>query len=332
MTAARPDDCGRDSVPAAGTQSRPHSPWGQIAAIASGQHGLVTTKQVLSVMSMRTLRREIDRGRLVPYRHGLYLDAGVPRTEWQPLMAACLAGGPFVAASHRSAAILWEMPGVARPPEPEITIFGDGSLRLTEVVQHRSDLCHPSDLASVRGIPCTSAARTILDLGRYVSQYVLIRAMDSAKRRRLCTYEDVAACLDRIGGPGRHGTRWLQAALPRRLAREIDAGDSGLEVKVQEALWRRGLPPFVLQHPVTCGRRIFLIDIAWPNRRVGIEVKGDVHLDPTVADNDADRENLLRDAGWRVYEARPTTDLAALAGQVQRAMATPITKRPKSTR
>jgi very-short-patch-repair endonuclease len=320
MTAARlPDptgECGRDLVPGGGTQSRPHSPWEQIAAIASTQQGLVSTKQVLSAISMRTLRRDIDRGRLVPYRHGLYLLAGVPRTEWQPLMAACLAGGPFVAASHRSAAILYELPGVARPPEPEVTVFGDGSLRLADVVRHRSDLCHPDDLSSVRGIPCTSAARTILDLGRYVTEYVLLRAMDSAKRRRLCTYEDVAACLDRIGGPGRHGTRWLQAALPRRLAREVDAGDSGLEVKVQEAMWRNRLPPFVLQHPVECGRRIFFIDIAWPEAKVGIEVKGDVHLDPAVADNDADRENLLTQAGWWIYDARPSTDLDQLARQI----------------
>src|SRR4029079_10037426 len=99
-----------------------------------------------------------------------------------------------------------------------------------------------TDKAVVKGIPCTSPARTLLDLGRYVSEYVLIRAMDSAKRRRLCTYEDVAECLDRIGGRGRHGTRWLQAALPRRLAREISAGDSGLEVRMQQALWRGGGP------------------------------------------------------------------------------------------
>jgi very-short-patch-repair endonuclease len=252
----------------------------------------------------------------MPFRYGVYLLAGVPRTEWQPLMAACLAGGPFVVASHRSAAVLHELPGVARPPEPEVTVFGDGSLRLTDVVRHRSDLCHPADLSSARGIPCTSPARTILDIGRYVSEHVLIRAMDSARRRRLCTYEDIAACLDRIGGPGRRGTRWLQAALPRRLAREIGAGDSGLEVKVQEALWRAGVPPFVLQHPVVCGAHVYLIDIAWPDANVGVEVKGDVHLDPAVAENDAERENLLTDAGWTIYEARPATNMYRLARQV----------------
>lgn len=254
--------------------------------------------------------------RLIPYRYGVYLLAGVPRTEWQPLMAACLAGGPFVAASHRSAALLHELPGVARPPGPEITVFGDGSLRLTGVVRHRSDLCHPVDLSSVRQIPTTSAARTLLDIGRYVSEYVLIRALDSAKRRRLCTYEEVAACLDRIGGPGRRGTRWLQAALPRRLAREIDAGDSGFEVRVATAMTVHRLPPFVQQHQVVCGTRVFLVDIAWPDARVGIEVKGAVHLDPAVADNDADRDNLLTAAGWTILDARPSTNLSALARQV----------------
>lgn len=307
---------GRETVPGVGTVSRPQSAWEQIAAFASAQHGLATTQQVLSVVSLRTLRREINRGRLIPFRHGVYLMAGVPRTEWQPLMAACLAGGPFVAASHRSAAILYELPGVARPPHPEITTYGDASRELSDVVNHRSERVDEIDLTTVRGIPCTSPARTLLDLGRYVSEYVLIRAMDSAKRRRLCTYEDVAECVDRIGGPGRLGTRWLQASLPRRLAREIGAGDSGLEVRVQEALWRSNVPPFVLQHEVVIDGVISLIDIAWPERLVGIEVKGDVHLDPTVADNDAERENRLTTAGWTIYEARPTTDLAKLVRQV----------------
>ena len=318
-------------------------------ARAEAQHGLVTTKQALEAMSLRSLRRAIDRGLLIPFRYGVHLVAGVPRTEWQPLTAACLAVGPFVAASHRSAALLHEFPAIARPPDPEITVYGADSRRLTHVVGHRSDFLDPADQCRVRNIPATSPARTIVDMGRYVTSYLQVRMMDHAKRRRLCTYEDVAACLDRIGGRGRPGSGRLRIAVDRRIAKGFDPGDSGLEATVIAALHRRKVPPFVQQHQVVCGRHVYLIDIAWPDALVGIEVKGDVHLDPSVADNDADRENQLTAAGWRIFEARPTTDLRRLVDQVlgaiqrqqlalfrtrdgQRAMATPMTKRPKRMR
>jgi very-short-patch-repair endonuclease len=285
-------------------------------ARAAEQHGLVTTKQALEDMSLRSLRREIDRGLLIPFRYGVHLVAGVPRTEWQPLMAACLAVGPFVAASHRSAALLHEFPAIARPPDPEITVYGADSRRLDHVVGHRSDFLDPADQCRVRNIPCTSAARTIVDMGRYVTTFLQVRMMDHAKRRRLCGYEDVAECLERIGGRGRPGSGRLRLAVDRRIARGFDPGDTELELTVIAALQRRKVPPFVQQHQVVCGSHVYLIDIAWPNACVGIEVKGDIHLDPSVADNDAERENLLTAAGWRIFEARRTTNLPRLIDQV----------------
>ena len=321
MTAARHPDPARlgcDMAPPAGAIS--HRGWHRLADLAAEQHGLVTTGQAEEALSPRSLDRATARGHLIPYRYGVYLMAGAPRTEFQPIMAACLAGGPFVAASHRSAAILHEFPGIARPPDPEITIFGHCSRRLDEVVPHRSDFLDPRDLCAVRNIPTTSAARTIVDMGRYVTTFLQVRMLDHAKRRRLCTYEDVAECLLRIGGRGRPGSGRLLKAVERRIATGFDPGDSDLEAKVVAALRRHRLPAFVQQHQVVCGLRVFLIDIAWPEAQVGVEVKGDVHLDPSVADNDADRENLLRDAGWIIYDARPQTDLSVLAGQVRGAI------------
>jgi very-short-patch-repair endonuclease len=292
-----------------------------VAAIAATQHGLVTGKQVLGAVGRDTRRKWVNAGRLIRYRYGVLLVAGVPRTEWQPLMAACLAVGPFVAASHRSAAMLHEFPAIARPPDPEITVYGADSRRLSHVVGHRSDFLDPADQCRVRNIPATSAARTIVDMGRYVTTPLQVRMLDHAKRRRLCTYEEVAACLERIGGRGRPGSGRLRAAVERRLGSGFDPGDSGLEASVVAAIRRRKAPRFVQQHQVVCGRHVYLIDIAWPDVRIGIEVKGDVHLDPSVADNDADRENLLTAAGWQIFEARPATNLSKLVDQVLGAIA-----------
>lgn len=319
MTAAREPTClGCDMAPAPGAES--HRGWRLLTEHAAEQHGLVTTAQAEAALSPRSLDRAHDRGHLIAFRYGVYLINGVPRTEWQPLMAACLAGGRFVAASHRSAAMLHEFPAIARPPDPEITIFGHCSRRLDEIVGHRSEMLDPADLCIVRNIPTTAPARTIVDMGRYVTTFLQVRMLDHAKRRRLCTYEDVAACLDRIGGRGRPGSGRLLKAVQRRIAIGFNPGDSGLEATVCTAMRRHRLPPFVQQHRIVFGARVFFIDIAWPDSQVGIEVKGDVHLDPSVAESDAERENLLRDAGWVIYDARPQTDLRLLAASVRGAI------------
>ena len=236
-------------------------------------------------------------------------------------MAACLAAGPRASASFRSAAQLHTYPGVAPPGGPEITVYGDGSRRLDGVVGHRSDLLHPADLCTVHGVPTTSPARTIVDLGRYVSGFVLGMTLDYAKRRHLCSYEDVAECLERIGGRGRPGTAHLRSLLPPRLTGRICAGDSGFEVRVSEAMIAGCLPPFVQQLEVAVDGRVFFIDIASPEQRVGIEVMGMLHSDPGAPVRDADRANLLTRAGWMLYEAWPGTDLARLATLVRGAIA-----------
>jgi very-short-patch-repair endonuclease len=327
--ASAPEELGLRCDIASAGESVSHRGWQGITAIAANQHGLITSSQAIELTSKITVARLVDWYRLIGFRYGVYLIAGVPRTEWQPLMAACLAIAPHVAASHRSAALLHEFPAVAPPPDPEITVYGQCSRRLDDVVGHRSEFLHEDDLTVVRNIPTTAPARTIVDMGRYLTTYLQVRIMDRAKRRELCTYEEVAACLERIGGRGRPGSGRLKRVVARRLS-GIDAGDSQLEVITAEAMVAGGLPPFVQQHPVEVEGHTYFIDLAWPKWKVGIEVMGDVHLDPLVADNDADRRNLLRRAGWDLYDARYNTNLHRLAGLVLGAISTRQVRRNRT--
>lgn len=235
-------------------------------------------------------------------------------------MAACLAAAPFAAASHRSVAQLCALPGVAPPPLPEITVFGDLAPRLQGVIVHRSDFLHEDDRSVLHDIPVTSVARTIIDLGRYLSTTMQARVLNDAERRRLCTLDDVRACLERIGGRGRPGTAWMRILLEERQL-GWHPGDSDFEVRTVRRFKNAGLRGLVQQHQVVVGRHVYVLDVAWPAVKVGVDVNGPVHLTQEAQKHDADRRNRLKRAGWDMYEVTPGTDLAEVIAAVQVAIA-----------
>ncbi len=139
-------------------------------------------------------------------------------------------------------------------------------------------------------------ALTLLDLAGGVSPPLLARMVDFACRRRLCTLRDLERCLDEVGGPGRPGTALLRQVLADRVG-----GDSDLEARWLRMLQRAGIRPTSVQHQVVVGGRVLILDLAWPEHRVGIEVDGwDHHRDRSVWDHDHDKFNAYLEAGWRV--------------------------------
>lgn len=303
----------------------PRSPhrerWAAVTAIAAEQHALISTAQLGAIgIFGEGVRWLVEAERLAHYRREVYAIAGAPSSRWQPLMAAVLAAGSPAAASFRSGAELYACPAIAPPPFPEITVFGACSRRLTDVCAHRSDHWHEDDLTVREGIPVTSPARTLVDLGRFLSLWMLAKTYNHMLRARLATVDDVAACLARIGGRGRPGTVWLRILTAERLL-GFHPGDNDFELTVGRALGRASVPEGVPQHQVVVGRHIYVLDRAWPEAKVGLEVDGDVHLDSLVADHDAERRNRLTAAGWEMFYARRNTNLAELAQHILGALA-----------
>lgn len=76
-------------------------------------------------------------------------------------MAAVLACGPAALLSHRSAVELW---GAMTPSGRPVSVTTPGSLRQRAgISRHSSQALQAEDMTVVRGIPCTSVARTLLD-------------------------------------------------------------------------------------------------------------------------------------------------------------------------
>jgi hypothetical protein len=90
--------------------------------------------------------------------------------------------------------------------------------------------------------------------------------------------------------------------------------DSDFERMVQQLLLDAGLPAPVLQHEVYDGDEfVARIDLAYPNRLLGIELDGRRHLTDQAFERDPVRRNRLVGLGWtilnytwRAYVDHPT--------------------------
>lgn len=286
--------------------------WIEITVLAAAQHGLVTGAQIAATgAGRRTVTRAVTAGRLRRVRPSVFVVAGTPPSVWRPLMAACLAAGTRAVASHRSAGGLLGLPGIL-PGAVELTVSGP-ALRLSGARCHTTALLDPADVVGVAGFQATSAVRTIIDLAGSVHPTLLSTMVAEATRRRLCSDAALGRRLAELGGSGRAGTVALRAVLAAR-----EGGDSGLEDRWLRQLADGGLRPPALQHQVVAGRRVLVVDFAWPEERVGVEVDGwAVHRERAVWDRDHDKANAYAEAGWTVLFVTSRTPPADVIRQLR---------------
>src|SRR6266545_4618243 len=199
-------------------------------------------------LSDRQIEGRIELGLWRRLYADVYLIAGSPLTWKGALLAACWAGGFRAAASHRSAAALWELAG-GRKPVVEITCPRWRRAQHEGLVVHETKVLDGIDIAVVEGIPVTTPERTLLDLGAVCHESVVEMALDNAENRGLVTRASVQATLDRLGRSGRNGVgtlrRLLMANEPERQAPE-----SEMETALVQCLRRNGWPEPIPQFEI----------------------------------------------------------------------------------
>jgi very-short-patch-repair endonuclease len=136
------------------------------ARIASRQHGVVAYDQLVETgMGRATITRRIREGWLHRIHRGVYTLGEPNLTREGYFMAAVLACGPQAFLSHESAAALWKLSPTC-PPLVHVTVPGsNGRRRRRGIVVHRSTTLIRSETTRQRGIPVTTEARTLRDLG-----------------------------------------------------------------------------------------------------------------------------------------------------------------------
>jgi hypothetical protein len=293
----------------------------RLAELAATQHGLVTAAQAeAGGLSRRAVHRRVASGLLIPVHRGVYRHAATPDSPRTDLMAAVLACGDGAVASHRSAGRLWRLRDVPRW-RPEVTVCRTSCPMAPGIVVHRTDTLGHEDVAVVHGIPVTSVARSLLDLGAILPAPVLATTAEDACIRHLVTPLDLVATLERLGRPGRRGTSALRTVV-RGIVPTEDL-DSRLEHDLLRLIRASGAPPPVAQLDalVGGGRRV-TFDFAWPHRRIAIEADGRRwHATGRDFERDLARHNAVQAAGWRLYRygwadvhQRPDRTRADIAG------------------
>ena len=200
---------GQQLAPSPAGEAVPRDEWDAwIAALARGQHGIVARHQLVRAgITPAGIRHRLDRGRLHAIHPGVFAVGHLvlsPRGWW---MAAVLAGGEGAVLSHRAAAALHGL--IDQTPDLADVLVLRNRERRRGFRPRRVRTIPDEDRAQVDSIPCTSVARTLLDLALTMRERDLDRALRRAEELRSFDGFAIARVLRR----GRPGTAALRQAV-----------------------------------------------------------------------------------------------------------------------
>ena len=267
-----------------------------LIALARGQHGVVALFQLRQLgFSDSGARGRIASGRLQRVHSGVYSVGPAGLTRDGRWMAAVLAGGEDAFLSHRSAAALHGLISTSRTAI-DVTTLRNGGRSRAGIRFHRTRLA-AVDREVVEGIPCTSVARTLLDVAADAPQPVVERACDQAEIRRVLDTSAVEALLVRRWG--QPGTKRLALALGTRpLGGQI--AKSELEERFLALCGRGRLPRPEVNAWIPLAGEEMKVDFLWRRERVVVEVDGfEFHRTRVAFRRDRRRDRVLRVEGWQ---------------------------------
>ncbi|MGZ4601990.1 MAG: hypothetical protein ACXV0U_00150 [Kineosporiaceae bacterium] len=248
-------------------------------------------------LSRQRLRLMLAQGRLRQVLHEVFVDAAVP--DSLDVRAACLALRlPAGAALSRGTAswlygvdprAAWERD---QPLVVECTV-PTGREPLSRPGVRSSVAPLAGDVVQVRGLPCTTAVRTAVDLLRYRPPQMGLAVADALSHRGLVDAAELVAAVERFAG-GRG------IAVARRLASFVEpATESFGESWLRLCLLDAGFPRPVAQ--IVVPELGYRLDLGWPGRLLAVEYDGEeFHGTPEQRARDEHRRAALERCGWTV--------------------------------
>jgi predicted transcriptional regulator of viral defense system len=271
-----------------------------IGAFVVGRHGIAGLGQLKDLgLGPRGSQLRAARGRLYRVQRGVYSVVPPALLSREGLwLAAVLSCGPDAVLSHRSAAALH---GLRPNGATRIDIAVPRRLRQRPGLRiHKSATLTRADITIVSGIPCTTVARTLLDLASVLPRRALERACDQAEILQVFDLHAIEEQLRRH--PRRAGTAKLRAILDEHYIGQTPTW-SVLEEHFLALTRGAGLPDPEVNAFIDPGdgEPAVRVDFAWPERRLAVEADGrETHLTHQAFERDRRRDQRVTAAGWRV--------------------------------
>jgi hypothetical protein len=157
---------------------------------------------------------------------------------------------------------------------------------------HRVGPLPADELTTLRGLPITTPARTLLDLAASgLRDRQLELAVDRAHQLRLIDFADLRELTGRY--PRRRGSSLLKAILERYEPRDTRS-------RLEELVWQLCATHRIPRPNVNTVIEGKVRDFCWPRQRLVVEADGYAyHRSPSALADDRERDVELTLAGWR---------------------------------
>jgi hypothetical protein len=250
----------------------------------------------LTGLTTSGVRKRVKAGRLYRIHRGVYAVGHKRLTGHGRTMAAVLAYGPRAVASHRTAAGVQGLRADNRATT-DVSLPLRSARSRPGIRAHAMPTLRPQDVTIASGIPCTTVARTLLDLAEVVARRQLERAVEQAAMLRLF---DLEALDDVIADAnGRRGAGILRGVLVE-LEDEPGLTENELEDRFLELCRAAGLPkPEVNAWVSVDDGPPIKADFLWRAHRLIVETDGwGAHGTRQGFERDRRRDQRTRLAGW----------------------------------
>lgn len=267
--------------------------WHSVVTHLSANHGMATRRQIAELgLPARTLRRRVSEGLLVPVNPRVLALPGLPLDLRARTRAAVLAHPAAIPTGPAAAAFLgsgpWDRTDLGTVPW---LVMPDG-----RGLPHGRRITHPGvRMIRVSGLGISRPADAVVDLIRFWPHDVALGVAHRGLVKGTITLEHLVEAHARLARLA--GARRLRAVLGDLRDGTVSEGERRLAILLREARitgWRTN-------HSVRAAGRRYVLDVAFPEERVAVEVDGRAyHSDARAFQYDRTRQNDLVRAGWTV--------------------------------
>ena len=265
----------------------------------------------------------VKQGRLYAAARGVYcLDPPGWFDRLCALVRVRFSGRTVV--SHRSAARLH---GLWDGDDLDLTVRYPARVKAAGASIHRSRDLVAGVLTTVAGLPVTTVARTLCDVGLVLPQPEVRRMVEHALATDAVSVAEIESVRWGVSEHGRTGVSAVDEALAS-LPRNVSSAESGPEIRLLALLEDADLPAVTPQLEVQAGQNVYRLDLAFPTAKVAIEYDGEAfHSTPDQKRRDAKRQANLERAGWLVLRFDRTDLYSPTNGTIIRSVADAIRDR-----